>query len=502
MSFSFLHTLKVNLEKYSDRNAFYIADRFYTYGEFDGQIRRIYNLLSSEINSRQNCIGILTADKLETYAAIMAVWFSGNIFVPLNPDNPDSRNRDIIEQAGIRTILFSGKSIPDYISSMGLRCLQTDSLPPVDTALPEVTGSGPELRYLLFTSGSTGIPKGVPISSVNLDSFLGSFISAGYEIGYEDRFLQIYDFSFDASLRCYAVPLSVGACVYTVPGNSIKYLYAFKLMKDQRLTFVAMPPSTLSYLQPYFHEIRLEEMRYCLLGGEGLHHDLAQKWAPCVPNAIIQNVYGPTEATINCTMFNWIPGLEPAKIYNGIVTIGKTFGDSMAIVCDPEGEVLPVGKKGELCLAGSQLTPGYWNNPERESQAFLEFRITGSVKRFYRTGDLVIRDKDGDLIFCGRIDDQVQIQGYRVELSEIEIHARQYLVDSNAVVLVTEASDHTTRIHLFVENCPDKIEGLKKHLFDRLPLYMLPASITNIEHFPKSAGAKIDKSALKQMIPE
>jgi len=501
LSFSFLHTLKINLEKYSGRNAFYIGDRFYTFREFEEQIRKIYDLLCSGISTRQNCIGIIAEDNLETYASVMAVWFSGNIFVPLNPGNPDSRNQEIIEQAGIKTILISRGSIPEYIKSQEIPCLQTGSLPATGISLPEPVVSGPELRYLLFTSGSTGVPKGVPISSVNLDSFIDSFISAGYQFSHKDRFMQIYDLSFDASVHCYTVPLSVGACVYTVPGNSIKYLYAYKLMKDQQLTFVKMPPSTLSYLQPYFKEIRLEQLRYCLLGGEALYHELVENWAPCVPNAIIQNVYGPTEATINCTIFNWTSNLDPAKTFNGIITIGKTFGDTIAIVCDREDTEVPEGKQGELCLAGSQITQAYWNAPERDKLAFFMNDIKGKTERFYRTGDLVIRDKDGDLIYCGRIDEQVQIQGYRVELSEIEIHARQFLADSNAVAVALQASDHTMHIHLFVENCPDKIEGLKKHLFDRLPLYMLPASITNIDHFPKSTGGKIDKSALKNLIP-
>jgi len=500
MNFSLLHTLSNNLEKHPERNAFFINNIYYTYGDLHDRIKSVYDLITSETVTTGNCIAILTRDNLETYAAILATWYSGNIFVPLNPAAPVSRNMEIIRQAGISMLLHSDDLPLEFITLPGFSRHRITGLPSSSVKLPDSENPEGLIRYLLFTSGSTGIPKGVPITAGNLDTFVGSFIKAGYHFTPADRFLQIYDFSFDASVHCYSVPLAVGACVYTVPQDEIKFLYAFKLMKEQQLTFVKMPPSTLSYLQPYFKEIRLDGLHYCLLGGEALYHDLALQWAKCVPNALIQNVYGPTEATVNCTMMNWHKDLPQRKLFNGIVTIGKPFGKNLAIVVDGKLYPLPNGEKGELCISGPQVTPGYWNDKEKNNKAFFMSEYEGQARRFYRTGDLAIMDDEYDLIYCGRMDEQVQVQGFRVELSEIEIHARKFLGPVNVAAVADETAAHTVQIYLFIEGAAGSRERLANHLLASLPAYMQPAGIIFVDVFPKSSGGKINKTALKDLM--
>ena len=504
MNFSFLHTLSNNLEKYSARNAFFINNAYYTYSDLHDKIRSVYSLITATTVNREpgtgNCIAVLTHDNLETYAAILAIWFSGNIFVPLNPGAPVSRNLEIIRQAGTCMLLYSDILPEGYANREGLSYYRITGLPSSFVKLSETKHPEELIRYLIFTSGSTGIPKGVPITAGNLDSFICSFIGTGYHLTPEDRCLQIYDFSYDASVRCYTVPLTIGACVYTVPQHEIKYLYALRLMHEHRLTFIAMAPSTLSYLQPYFREIRLDHVNYCLFGGEALYHDMVLQWSGCVPNAQIQNVYGPTEVTINCTMMNWQRTLPDRKLFNGIVSIGKTFGENRALVVDANLNPLPRGKKGELCISGPQTTPGYWNDQGKNNEAFFYTQTDGRMQLFYRTGDMVILDDDSDLIYCGRMDDQVQVQGYRVELSDIEVHARKYLGSVNVAAVAKETFRHISQIYLFIEDREGKTDGLQEHLLASLPAYMQPADIISLDVFPRSAGGKINKAALKQMI--
>jgi D-alanine--poly(phosphoribitol) ligase subunit 1 len=516
-----LDNLVRNFKKFPHRNAFFIQDRYHTYAEFERRITAVMQQVNDAAGAGEQYYGIITYDDLETYASIYALWFLGKAYVPLNPDNPRERNMEIMRQVGIRSLLTSQPAtVESQLPGAGARILDSSAgkevslpegglkppkgslKPPKGSLKPLNNVSDEEDCYVLFTSGSTGRPKGVPISRCNLDTFVRSFIGAGYKLDENDRFLQIYDLSFDASVHCFTVPLTVGGCVYTVPRNQIKYLYAYKLMKEHQLTFVKMPPSTLSYLQPYFSSIRLEQLRYCLLGGEAFSSQLAERWAACVPNAQIQNVYGPTEFTINSHIYNWRSAVNEAKSSNGIVSIGKCFGDSVAMVAGSNLEPLDDHEKGELCLSGNQQTRGYWKDDDQTAAAFFEGELEGELRRFYRTGDLVYRDRDGDYMYIGRLDSQVQIHGYRVELSEIEKHALEFLEGVNVAVIPRVNENQVTELFLFVENTSFSADEISLHLENSLPAYMVPRKIIKLETFPKSAGGKINRTALRKLIPE
>jgi amino acid adenylation domain-containing protein len=501
---TFLDKIAENFEKFRARNAFCIKEQFFTYRDLSDVCYEILDIIKKNIKGKQNAIGVITYDDVETYASILSLWFTGNIFVPINPRNPEARNIDIIKQAGIKTVLTSGGIVGDLVKSQNVKVLKTKNLATRSGILYKNqrvfknNQDADNILYLLFTSGSTGKPKGVPISFRNLDSFINAFISFGYEFTADDRFLQIYDLSFDASVHCYTVPLAVGGCIYTVPQDEIKYLYALKLMTRHELTFVKMPPSTMSYLRPYFKNIRLEKLRNCLFGGEALDQKMVSDWSECVPNARIQNVYGPTEATINCLIYDWNKN-RPDKQFNGIVSIGKPFGANLAMVADNSHQQVKSGIMGELYVAGPQITRGYLKNKGKNKEAFVILEINGNKERFYRTGDLSLVDSEGDFMYCGRKDDQVQVDGFRVELGEIEHHAREFLKTVN-VAATSVSSQLTIEIHLFVEDMSADIRGLKKYLESRLPSYMQPFKIHKIKEFPKSAGGKVNKQELGRML--
>ncbi|NMB70788.1 MAG: amino acid adenylation domain-containing protein, partial [Bacteroidales bacterium] len=264
------------------------------------------------------------------------------------------------------------------------------------------------------------------------------------------------------------------------------------------LTFAKMPPSTIAFLRPYFPSIRLEKLRYCLFGGEPLDRDLVAEWRQCVPHAMIQNVYGPTEATVNCLQYEVPSDPEKIKHFNGIVAIGKPFGKNRAFVAGKNRNAANPFQKGELCIAGPQVSPGYWKDEEKNREVFFELPSGRKKERWYATGDIVLTDKDGDFLFCGRSDGQVQVQGFRVELGEIEYHTRTYL-RAQAVALAKENYLGTQQIHLFVEKCADPV-ALREFLSRKLPDYMVPSEIISVEHFPLSVSGKIDRKKLYEMI--
>ena len=293
--------------KYSEHNAFYIKNRFFSYRELGQKISDIRNALSPVSQGlRTKHIGVLIYDDLESYSSCISVLLSGYGYVPLNPLNPIERNLEIIQEADVKLILSSNKSLENKLNpnnSIEFICTKEILTKEIDLNFPPVKEDNP--AYVIFTSGSTGKSKGAPISRGNLNAFLDSVWTLGWDINHTDRFLQMSSMTFDMSILTFIIPLCVGACIYTVPEEEIKYLYGAELMEEQEITFIAVVPSTLSYLKPYFSEISLSSIKYSLVCGEAFPIDLAKRWTKCVPNAEIINIYGPTESTVFTHSYNF-----------------------------------------------------------------------------------------------------------------------------------------------------------------------------------------------------
>lgn len=498
--FDFLERIFQNLSLDQERKAFFIRETWFSYGELASVVAEIQTRLT-ELTVGDNHVGLYLEDDIYTYASILALWMTGKAFVPVNPLFPVARNRKIMEQTEMKLLLHSAE-LPEELLIPGCKTLPTvqEVLPSVN--LPVLHSFDRETdAYVLFTSGSTGDPKGVRISFANLNSFIRDFIDyPAYSFTPDDRFLQIYDLSFDASVHCYAVPLSLGASVYTVPPDGIKYLAAYKLMKEQELTFVKMPPSTLSYLRNYFSSIHLPALKYCLLGGEAFPAQLADEFEACVPNALIQNVYGPTEVTINCLIYDWNAPGSSRKKHNGIGSLGIGFGSSRVMVAGENNQSAAPGQVGELLVAGEQVSPGYWKNQDLNNEAFLTVVQEGKAYRYYRTGDLVFMDEEGDVLFLGRNDEQVQVRGYRVELGEIESLARDWLGGINVMASGFEQDAGEMKIFLVIESDDTDTLLLREHLSKHLPPYMIPKKIVALKLFPRLVSGKTDRKALIDLL--
>jgi D-alanine--poly(phosphoribitol) ligase subunit 1 len=490
-----LNPIMSNILDKPDLRAFCISEVFYSYRQFGEQISKIRSAIQ-ESDTNQLVIGLVTNDDLETYASVIALWLEGKSYVPLHPNQPIDRCIDILNQIGTFLILDSSGE-PRYSKDLIIR---TKGLSLKDDSLAYGENSSDEdLAYVLFTSGSTGKPKGVMITRGNIGAFMDAFWKTGIQLSEDDRCLQCFDLTFDVSVQSFLVALIRGACVYTVPGNQPKYLYVSRLINDYRLTFGAMAPSMLRYLQPYFAEIDAESMRSCILTAEACPLSLAQAWSNCATNATIYDFYGPTEVTVYCTYYELKKSGEN-KSLNGIISIGKPLANLTAIIINEENEIVPEGTKGELCIAGGQVSPGYWKDPSRNNKAFFELEINKEKLRFYRTGDLCFRESDGNIMYIGRLDLQVKIQGFRVELGEIEFHSRKFLDDRNAVALAFENENLLTEIALFIESPTFAPETLLTYLRSKLPVYMVPSRVFFLPEFPLSLNHKIDRLKLKELI--
>jgi len=493
-----LDLLKNSCEKFPNRNAFFISNVFYTYQQLAQNISRVRQSLNEKINGNK-LVGILVADEIsfEVYSSIFGVLFCGRGFVPINIQDPIERISNIVEQCNLRFIIANipNEKTDEIEKHCKVSCLFSSQFPDseINISLPNLDET--QIAYVLFTSGSTGIPKGVQINWKNVNSLLAAFFEFGYNIDENDRFLQMFDLAFDFSIMCYFIPLSIGACVYTISSDGIKYSNVYTTLEEHKITFAAMVPSFLSYLRQYFSEILLTDLKYSFFCGEALHEDIISEWSHCVPNALIQNAYGPTEATVFCTVYNWQRENIKIKNVNGTIPIGKPISNTYIIIVDDELNELPNGSKGELCISGAQLTAGYLN-AENNDRTFFSKEIKGETTRFYRTGDLAYFDEDGDLIFLGRTDNQIKFHGFRIELSEIEFHARKFTYPSEPVAIFYKNNLGIEQIHLFVEDYKNDLSALKIFLETNLPYYMVPNSISTIELFPLNKNGKIDRKAL------
>lgn len=481
-----------NFKENASKTAFYIGNRSYSYAEFRERISASQQLLLKQIGHHSiQSIGVMCHDSIETFAAIFAIWFSGCRFVPLHPLHPASSNIEKIQQSGIQWIFDTEKSSATYskanlISNKDLKSSE-----------PLMICKEPDSAYIIFTSGSTGKPKGVPINVKNINAYVNGFLELYPELTSKDRFLQTYDLTSDASFTCYLNPLMIGATVYTIPVGGFKYLSIAKILQEQQITFTKMTPSVLNYLRPYFKSFRIDSLKHSHFGGEALPFELVTEWAKCVPNAEISNGYGPTEATVNCTIHRTTIDHLKDHVYNGIVSIGKPFKEVKILIIDENDQMVPDGQKGELCIGGNQTMDGYlYTSDKTISPFYIHQSVDGNNERYYRSGDLAFRAPDGNLFYCGRKDDQLKINGFRIEPAEIELAVSQLANGLKSKAYGFQNKLGTTSIVVFIEQYEDQPEMLKDKLRTKLQPASIPEKIISVKQFPLNPNGKVDKSIL------
>lgn len=478
-----------NILTFSDRNAFFIRGAYYSYRQLG---RRVAGILNHLGNIYENRIGLVINDDLSTYASIIALWLDGKCYVPLHPEWPMARCLEICEQVGLNYILDSSE-ITKYSS---VNVISTKDSDAESLLFPKNDISDNEQAYILFTSSTTGKPKGVPISRKNVATFASALFDFLPDIDENDRCLQCFDLSFDNSVLSYLVPLLKGACMFTVPYGVIKYNYISELLEDYELTFSYMVPSTIDFLRPYFSELLLPKLRYSLFAGGPLYADVAKEWHECIPNAKLFCCYGPTETTVIMSYYLCKKGVIN-KSHNGIISLGSCMnGMEVMILEENSDEELRQGETGEICIWGNQVFSGYLNDDKRNKKCF----VNKYGKKWYRSGDLGYIDETGDIMFVGRKDFQVKIQGYRVELGEIEFHARKFLKKQNVVCTPSCDSRGISILNLYIESREFDTKQLLQYLREKMPSYMIPSKVIFEEHFPMNQNGKVDMNKLTSTV--
>jgi amino acid adenylation domain-containing protein len=478
----FLHWL----QRFPDAPALHINDTIYSYKALFELALPVFEALKKHPKER---IGVYCNPDVHAYAAILGVSMAGACYVPLNPGYPPARLRQIIRDCGLDIVLVH--RWPQLPPIHDVNILDTSLLKKIKEVDLRPFIEQP-LAYILHTSGTTGLPKGVPVSKKNVNAFFHYYISE-YDFHSQDRFLQPYELSFDVSVFSIFCAWNAGASVHVVKDTNAKYLEIFKTIRDQRITVCSMVPGVLKLAAPFLHEFHFPDLRYSFFSGDALYHADAFKWKQCIPNAQIDNFYGPTETTIVCTRYRWNAEESKKESFNGIVPLGSVFpGMHYSIIDDSGKAITATDITGELCFSGPQVIDAYLNNesPERF------FDRDG--KTWYKTGDQASLNKQGHLVFHGRNDGQVKINGYRIGLSEIE-QAVSQLTATDCKVIAQHAAAIPFLV-AFVEGSKLTELELRVELGSLLPAYMIPSKLVFIEAFPKNLNGKTDLNELKKLL--
>ncbi len=488
--------LRASAIRHANRPALWVDGQTLTYTELFERADRLAETIGRQIEPGGG-IGIYCQRDLPSLIGIVAALLSGRSYLPLNPNFPQERLATILRLAAPRAILCGPQTLASGIylteaASGGLKAF--DSAGSLHATAPgeadQGESDGRATLYTMFTSGTTGEPKGVRVLDDNVEAYLDG-IAPIVALEETDRSSHFFDLSFDLSAHDIFVTFMAGAQLNVLPREKNMAIVSF--VAERELTSWFSVPSLAAFCDRLgqIQAGSLATLRNVLFCGEPLAVSLARKVAEAAPAARVWNLYGPTEATIAFTAYELA---RPDRLETmPVMPLGWPIGDQS---CAIDGEM-----SGEFLLGGSQVTPGYLNAADLNSARFFD---APDGRRFYRTGDLVTRSEEHGYIFNGRIDDQVKINGYRVELLEIDavLRAAAGTPEVAAIAWPPATTGQTDHVVAFVSNPTASPADIRKQCRTLLPPYMVPRKVITLDHMPVTSSGKIDRKVLSGMLAE
>ncbi|MBM4796760.1 AMP-binding protein [Streptomyces sioyaensis] len=468
-------------------------------------------------------VAVLAAKGIRAYVGILAALYAGATVVPLHPDFPPARTRRMMRAAGVSAVISDEAGWgqlpellapgpdgeqpfdlggPDAVLPVLAPGCPAGTHPGVGRIVAEPAGALSEPRpvrpadaaYVLFTSGSTGRPKGVPISHGSAAHYF-RLQDERYDFTPQDVFSQTFDLNFDCAMFDLFCAWGAGATALWVPPGAYRELPAF--VAENRMTVWFATPSAIPLVRRLggLAPGALPGLRWSFFAGEALTCQDAADWQAAAPHSTLENLYGPTELTITIAAHRWQPERSAGIAVNGVVPIGRVNGGHDHLLLGEDGQL--AANEGELCVSGPQLTSGYLD-PDDNAGRFVEH----GERTWYRTGDRVRRiGEDGELAYLGRLDSQVQIAGWRVELPEID-HALRGCEGVTDAVTVDVTTASGTELAVFYTGSVVPLSVFARQLRTVLPQGMTPRHFWRLAAFPLNSNRKTDRGVLRARAEE
>ncbi|HEY9060870.1 MAG TPA: Pls/PosA family non-ribosomal peptide synthetase [Pseudobacteroides sp.] len=479
-------------KKFPDNIAIIIENTGITYRDLNVMANRIAHLLREKGVGKEDRVALLMPKAIECYAAIIGIMKAGACYIPLDIGYPEDRINYITHNSGARYVLaldgYSNIGQIENIISISqdkLKQYSGDDIP------RSVSGANKDsLAYIIYTSGSTGRPKGVMIEHKSACNLIRASQEI-YKVEAEDRVYQGFTLAFDASVEELWMAFLNGAALVPQTDRMKKSgPDLFKILGEYNVSIISCVPTLLSMISD-----ELPSLKLLILGGEACPKSVVERFGK--PGRRILNTYGPTEATVIAT---WSEMKLEEK-----VTIGKPLSNYSVYVVKENNRVAEIGEPGELLIGGIGLARGYIGRDDLNREKFIENIFDedpDSPVILYRSGDLVVMDEEGNLEFHGRIDDQIKIRGFRVELSEIENVANSFPDIKTSVVKLNKFSDSSEGLCLYIVIDGDKNGFDREKLFgtmkEKLPAYMMPQHLMLLDEIPMLPSGKADRSKLPE----
>ncbi|MEU7939266.1 Pls/PosA family non-ribosomal peptide synthetase [Microbispora bryophytorum] len=469
-----------------------------TYAALEARANRLAHVLRDLGIGGGSRVAILLPRSVHTYVALLAVGKAGAAFVPIDPQSPPDRVGYILDDAGVDLVLTTSDRSPAVVAP-GHRVLDLDASAGLAAAAPvtrPLDGAADDpaddpVAYVMYTSGSSGRPKGVEVAQSSIRNFL-DVVPGLYGVRPHDRVYQGMTISFDFSIEEIWPTWSAGAALVAGPAGLPQFGAELADFLDRaEITMLYCVPTLLATIPR-----ELPRLRTLIVGGEPCPPRLVERWSR--PGRRILNTYGPTEATVTATCAELLPGRP--------VTIGRPLPTYSVVLLDERREPVPDGETGEICIGGPGVARGYVGRPDLTADRFIEHPLASPGRRLYRTGDLGRVTETGDIEYLGRADSEVKIRGHRVDLGEIE---NVLLEDAGvaeavaALVPVPGADTSAGELAAYVVPAAGGGDGdpaLAGRLHDllrrRLPSYMLPSFLDVVAALPAMPSGKVDRGKL------